>query len=198
MMLKISCPKCHKGEKAELIEVQPHRRYTFKCPDCQIFFDLTAAEGKEHEAVQAFPIRLRGHEQKDDRRIHVRFSVPGEVIASFRNGTIKNGKVKDISLGGLSFEHTGPVNDEVTEDKQLIKDLSLSVNTFSLVQMTCKTVYDISIGFREESPGPIPQASVWRCGVQFEKLRDDQAKQLNLILQTHTKNTALSWSKTIE
>jgi hypothetical protein len=50
MVLKFECPECGKGEKSELVEVLPDRRYRMKCQDCECTYILTAStdeEGKE-------------------------------------------------------------------------------------------------------------------------------------------------------
>ena len=48
-MLKIQCPKCDKGEKSELIEVMPHRRYRLRCSDCEFTYILTGSPNKEKD-----------------------------------------------------------------------------------------------------------------------------------------------------
>ncbi len=40
-MLKIQCPKCEKGEKSELLEVLPDRRYRLRCTDCEFTYTMT-------------------------------------------------------------------------------------------------------------------------------------------------------------
>ena len=34
MVVKLQCPECGKGEKSELLEVLPERKYRMKCGDC--------------------------------------------------------------------------------------------------------------------------------------------------------------------
>jgi hypothetical protein len=47
MVLKFQCPECGKGEKSELVEVLPERRYRMKCGDCKCTFILTASADDE-------------------------------------------------------------------------------------------------------------------------------------------------------
>jgi transcription elongation factor Elf1 len=47
MVLKFQCPECGKGEKSELIEVLPNRRYRMKCGDCECTYILTASVDEE-------------------------------------------------------------------------------------------------------------------------------------------------------
>jgi transcription elongation factor Elf1 len=53
MVLKFQCPECGKGEKSELVEVLPGRRYRMKCGDCECTYILTASldeEGKNQKS----------------------------------------------------------------------------------------------------------------------------------------------------
>ena len=47
MVVKFQCPECGKGEKSELVEVLPNRRYRMKCRDCQCTFILAALPDEE-------------------------------------------------------------------------------------------------------------------------------------------------------
>ena len=47
MVLKFKCPECGKGEKSELVEVLPNRRYRMKCMDCERTYILTASADEE-------------------------------------------------------------------------------------------------------------------------------------------------------
>jgi hypothetical protein len=43
MVLRIQCPECGKGEKSEVVDVPPERRYRMKCGDCQCTYILAAS-----------------------------------------------------------------------------------------------------------------------------------------------------------
>jgi hypothetical protein len=47
MVLKFQCPECGKGERSELVEVLPDRRYRMKCEDCECTYILTASADEE-------------------------------------------------------------------------------------------------------------------------------------------------------
>ena len=47
MVLKFQCPECGKGDKSELVDVLPERRYRMKCGDCECTYILTASEDDE-------------------------------------------------------------------------------------------------------------------------------------------------------
>ena len=48
-MLKIQCPKCGKGEKSEVLEVLPQRKYRLRCSDCTLTYTLTGSLGKKED-----------------------------------------------------------------------------------------------------------------------------------------------------
>ena len=49
MTLKFECPECGKGEKSQVVEVLPNRRYRMKCGDCQCTYILTASVDEERK-----------------------------------------------------------------------------------------------------------------------------------------------------
>ncbi len=59
-----------------------------------------------------------------DKRKDDRFLVGEEVIVALRNKSSRVGRVKDISMGGLSFEH---IYDEDLEGDPSKRDVSLWV-----------------------------------------------------------------------
>lgn len=181
-MLKTSCPKCGKGEKAELIEIQPNRRYRFRCYWCNIIFVLSGDED-DH----------KGEEQvKLDRRKHPRFLAQDDTIASLYDGFIRIGEVKDIGLGGLCFEYMKPIGDRISKDESLRGNMFLSVNGFSLSTVACRIVYDMPIEGSKKDPGLSAKPLRRRCGVRFERLAEGQSKQLDFFLKACTKGMAPS------
>ena len=59
------------------------------------------------------------------QRKTIRFLVEDNIIVALRNGSTKIGKVKDISMGGLSFEH---IYDEDLNLEPLKREVFLWVN----------------------------------------------------------------------
>ena len=53
MTLKIQCPECGKGEKSEMMEVLPNRRYRMKCGDCECTYILTASADDERKCKKS-------------------------------------------------------------------------------------------------------------------------------------------------
>jgi uncharacterized Zn finger protein len=49
MVLKLQCPECGKGEKSELLEVPPERKYRMECGDCGCTYILTVSADEERK-----------------------------------------------------------------------------------------------------------------------------------------------------
>ena len=122
-----------------------------------------------------------------EQRKNIRFLVEDNIIVALRNGSTKIGKVKDISMGGLSFEH---IYDEHLNLEPLKREVFLWVNEFSLSEIACRVVYDIPMGTPPEYESLPIHFITRRCGVQFETLSEDQSTQLDFFLKTYTKGTA--------
>jgi hypothetical protein len=124
---------------------------------------------------------------KIDRRKNIRFLVQDDVIAVLQNGSIKIGQVKDISIGGLSFDH---IYDENLRQEPFKRDIVLLANEFYLSKVPCRVVYDIPVPTPIEYQSLIIGLTTRRCGIQFETLSEDQISQLDSFLKTYTKRPA--------
>jgi hypothetical protein len=122
-----------------------------------------------------------------DKRKDKRLSVGEEVIVALRNSSSRVGRVKDISMGGLSFEH---IYDEELEEDPSKRDVSLWTDNHSVADIPCRVVYDIPISEPPEYDFLSVHFRTRRCGVQFGKLTENQETQLNFLLKTHTKRKA--------
>jgi hypothetical protein len=124
-----------------------------------------------------------------ERRKNVRYLLKDDLIASLHNEKGKVGKVKDISMGGLSLEYIEPVNEKRSNQESLESNLHLWIDDFSLSRVSCRIIYDTPVQLIQSSEYmkyPLNSKNR-RCGVQFQTLSDDQNRQLALFLETHTK-----------
>ena len=121
---------------------------------------------------------------EEDKRKDKRFLVGEEVIVALRNSSSRVGRVKDISMGGLSFEH---IYDEELEENPSKRDVSLWADNHSMADIPCRVVYDIPISEPPEYDYLTVHFRTRRCGVQFEKLTENQETQLDSFLKSHTK-----------
>lgn len=119
-----------------------------------------------------------------EQRKNIRFLVENNVIAALRNGFTKIGKVKDISIGGFSFEH---IYDENSNWESSKKDVFLWVNEFSMSKVPCRIVYEIPVHTPPEYASLPIHFMARRCGAQFEPLSEVQITQLDFFLKNFTK-----------
>jgi hypothetical protein len=125
-----------------------------------------------------------------EKRKDTRFSVQEDVIVALQNGFNgfnRIGKVKDISMGGLSFEHI------YDEDLDLIhsrENIFLWVSDFSMSKIPCSVVYNITIPMPPEYDSIPVYFITRRCGLQFETLTEYQIEQLDFFLKTYSKGKA--------
>ena len=119
-----------------------------------------------------------------EQRNNDRFLALDNVIVALRNTSTKIGKVKDISKGGLSFEHTYPETPTLDPSQ---KGILLWTNGFWMPKISCRVVYDIQLPTPTEYESLTIRLTTRRCGIQFEALSEDQMAQLDFFLKTYTK-----------
>jgi hypothetical protein len=122
-----------------------------------------------------------------EQRNNIRFLAQDNVIVALRNSSTKIGKVKDISKGGLSFEHTYE-EDSNREPSQ--KGILLFTTGFWMSTVPCRVVYDIPVPTPAEYESLTIRFITRRCGIQFEALSEDQMAQLDFFLKTYTTEAA--------
>lgn len=127
-----------------------------------------------------------GNEIRMDKRKYPRFSVEENVVVALQNGRNRIGKVIDISLHGLSFEH---IYEEDLTGGDSKKSLVLWINDTNLFKIPCRIVYNRPLQTPAEYDSFTIQLTTKRCGIQFESLTDQQMAQLELFLKTHTKES---------
>jgi len=128
-----------------------------------------------------------GNKIRMDKRKYPRFSVEENVIVALQNGLNRIGKVKDISLGGLSIEH---IYEEDLIEGDTRKSLILWINDVNLPKIPCKIVYNRPLQIPSEYDSLAIRLITKRCGIEFESLTDQQITQLELFLKTYTKSEA--------
>ena len=119
----------------------------------------------------------------NEQRKNIRFSVKDNVIVALRGRFTKVGRVKDVSRGGLAFEH---IDDENQNSEATRRDVLLWVNGFSLSKLPGRIVYDVPLATPKEYQEFFIHLMTRRCGVQFETLSGEQASQLDFFLKTYT------------
>ena len=117
-----------------------------------------------------------------EKRKNTRFLVPPHTFAALGRKYTRVGKIKNISLGGLSFEY---ITGENSNQNSSSVDIFLIGNIFHLHNVPCKTIYDISIHIPYVNNQFIKILTTRRCGLQFEQLTDENNTKLILFLENH-------------
>lgn len=118
-----------------------------------------------------------------ERRRHPRIAIEDHVFIAISNGHHRIGRVRDISLGGLAFEHIYEGDLNWIEKR---KDVLLWVNDRRLSRVPCTIVYDTPLPIGPEYGMLTIQLTTRRCGVRFEPLTEEQAEQLISFLKLFT------------
>ena len=116
-----------------------------------------------------------------ERRKHKRFLAQDKAFAVLRPDYTKLGKIKSISMGGLSFEY-------IAYEKQLndASEMDIFISEeggLLLSKMPCKVIHDFKI---DESQILAHRLETRRCRLQFGKLPEEQEVKLRFFLKSHT------------
>ena len=119
-------------------------------------------------------------------RQHERFMVRNNAYVSLGGGFIKVGTMKDISLGGTSFEYI-MYDDTLNEASRREKiDIFISRKGFHLTDVPCDIVYDIPVNTMSVSPLFARNFICRRCGVKFKELTEEHEEKIISFLENHT------------
>jgi hypothetical protein len=118
-----------------------------------------------------------------EHRRYTRLSPPANTFAALGSKYVKVGKVKDISLGGLSFEY---ICGEGTNQNSSQVDIFVVGNVFHLYNVPCKMIYDVQIHVPHVNNNFVKILTTKRCGLQFKELPEDNLVQLKLLIESYT------------
>ena len=118
-----------------------------------------------------------------EHRKHVRLWPQPNTFAAVGKNYSRVGKVRDISLDGLSFEY---LYGESIENNSSQVDIFLVGNIFHLYNVPCRMVYDVQIHVPHVKSHYKKLLTTKRCGIEFKEISKDDFAQLSLFLQAHT------------
>ena len=122
-----------------------------------------------------------------ERRKDVRYLPHENTFAALGRKFTKVGKVKDISLGGLSIEYIAGEN-SVQVPTQV--DVFMTGHVFHLYNVPCKLIYDVEVHVPHVNNKYVKILTTKRCGVQLSDPTEDDKAQLELFLQAYTNGLA--------
>ncbi len=127
---------------------------------------------------------MKAMEQCAERRKYIRFLSGEPAYGALGPRYIKVGKIKDISVGGLSFVYISTTGTDRYKESSHV-NIFITDMRFHLPNVPCRVVYDVPMD-SAHSEGPFKShLSTKRCGVQFDSMTDDSANMLNYFLETY-------------
>ncbi len=116
-----------------------------------------------------------------DKRKTERFVVRGGAFAGLGRDQLTIGVLKDISMGGLSFEYLydekpGPDADHV--------DIWMTKGEFFLRDIPCSKVYEITPATNYDD-NQFSSTIMNRCGLKFGPISADQSTKLSSFINTY-------------
>ena len=116
------------------------------------------------------------------KREKERYAVRGGAFAAFGKGLPKVGVLKDVSLGGLSFDYL--YDNEAIPDADHVDIWTTDTQVF-MRDLPCKKVYEITPSTEWDNP-PFSATVMHRCGLQFGQLSTEQSATLSSFISACT------------
>jgi hypothetical protein len=116
-----------------------------------------------------------------ERRAHHRYPPVETAYAALGAEYSRVGKIRDFSLGGLSFEY---IDHEVQNGRKVTVDVFLVDDSFHIHNLPCRIIYDVPLSGGDENAAPL--FNTRRCGVDFTPHTSEQEKQIRIFVQKHT------------
>ena len=137
------------------------------------------------------PLTMKRSENAMERRKFTRYRTNDDAFAAIRGKySCKVGRIRDISLNGLSFTY---LSEQISEKGFNHVDIFLTDNGFFLHQVPCAMLYNVI-----DSKSNFLAISLYRCGMKFGELNEEQQNGLDFFLNYHTINEVKTIPPNIE
>jgi len=119
-----------------------------------------------------------------EKRTHRRYTAKERAFALLKPYCDKLGQIKDISLGGLSFEYLDVGAEAQMNPPQKVSiDIIMTRDSFYLSQLPCEIVYDEAL--EGDSSHFVVGIEARRCGLHFSNLDTEQKENLERFIKKH-------------
>ena len=125
---------------------------------------------------------------KSERRKYTRFLAEEYAYAALGANFTKVGKLKDISINGLSFEYIACIENCVQDSSKVA--IFHAQNDFHLPNIACRLICSSAISAGDEESPFARQYIIHRCAIQFGDISAKQRKQLEFFINHYTCGTA--------
>jgi hypothetical protein len=114
---------------------------------------------------------------KTEHRKYARCRVPDDMFYLFSKESAINGRIRDVSKGGIAFEYIS--FEEVKPGSTIRLILASDKIPFYLPDVVCKIIYATP---KSNGNQPDGENRITRCGVQYEKLDIKMEEKLSTLL----------------
>ena len=118
---------------------------------------------------------------QQERRRYIRYEKLGRAFSVYGRKSSKVGNIKDISLGGLSFEY---IYGRGKKGNTSQIDIFLAENDFLLYGLSCKVVYDFIVYVPRISNQFSSSLIKRRCGIRFTSLSGSNRRKSESFLES--------------
>jgi hypothetical protein len=126
-------------------------------------------------------LRMNPRVQSEDRT-HIRFRVRERVFVVLKPSYSHVGRLIDISMGGLAFDH---VVDDVLPKPPAELEIFVKGGAFRINGISCEAIWA-----KTADEGRVTLIKKRKCGVRFGRLTDDQKAKLKEFIETYTMGEA--------
>ena len=127
----------------------------------------------------------------EERRRYIRFVPEINTFAAIGSGFSKVGKIKDISIKGLSFGYMCQHENHSRDYTKVA--IFTSEYEFHLDNIPCKIAFDIPVKVSNGNPNTSLSAISYMCGLQFTDCSRQQCRKLEHFIRFHTQNNFSSY-----
>ena len=123
-----------------------------------------------------------------ERRHHIRhIPLKQNAFAALGHSFAKTGRIKNISLGGLSFEYI--LGQSIPADDDSRVDIFLTDKPLHIRGAQCLEIYDDRISIPQMVSDNSSSITLRRAGIKFITLSEKHREQLNILINFFCSNS---------
>jgi hypothetical protein len=120
-----------------------------------------------------------------ENRKYIRFKTQDSTYAALGIHFSKVGKLKNLSINGLSFVYIESKQKESETDSSIVSIFN-SEDRFFLSHLPCKLIYDRPICTLANKVCPKQNYTIRKCGILFTAIEPHQREKLDFFLESYT------------
>jgi hypothetical protein len=120
-----------------------------------------------------------------ENRKYIRFETQDKLYAALGINFSKVGKLRDISINGLSFVYIESKQKESETDSSIVSIFN-SEDSFFLPHLGCAVIYDRPLCMKVSKLCSKQNYLIKKCGLRFIAVEAHQKEKLNFFLENYT------------